>query len=238
MRAFVTLLAFALIVGLGGCSKKSDNPTGPTTSAAPSFPTETFKGPKTSSSDYNVGIVNGYVELANAYSGYFNVFAGTNATQNGNTWTWSITSGNESVTFSMTKQSDGSYHWNWVVNGTDQSTGRVYNNKILFEGTISSDGKNGEWKVYQDTTSLLAADFVWTTNSSGTLSGTLNIYQDNGSTIDEQYLIKNNSDGSGEVDLYSGTVPVYKATWKADGSGTWFTYDSATGAQTGTGTWS
>lgn len=238
MRTLTALLAFALLVGVGGCSKKSDNPTAPATTTAPSFPKETFKGPTTNSSDYNVGIVNGYVAVANAYSNYFNFFAGTNATQNGNTWTWSVTNGTESVVFSMTKQSDGSYTWKWVVNGTDQSSGRTYNNKTLFEGTVSADGKNGEWKVYQDTTSLLTADFVWATNSSGKLTGTLNLYHDDGSTIDTKYQIINNSDNSGEVDLYSGTVLVYKATWKADGSGTWTTYDSTSGNQTATGTWS
>ncbi len=237
MRTFATLLAFALIVGLGGCSKKTDNPAGPVNSTAPSFPTVTFKGPNTNSSDPNVSIIQGYVSLGNAYSNYFNVFAGTNATQSGNTWTWSETNGNESVTFSMTKQSSGSYSWKWVVNGTDQSSGRTYNNKTFFEGTVGADGKSGEWKVYQDTTSLLAADFVWATNSSGTLSGTLSIYQDDGSTVEEKYQIANNSDGSGEVDLYSGTILVYKATWQTNGSGTWITYDSTTGAQTGTGTW-
>jgi hypothetical protein len=233
---FTAVLAGTIV--LAGCSKSSSTtPTSSTTNTAPPFPSVTVSGPTTTSTEAHAQLAIGYAAEVNAYSstGLFGAFAGMNGTQNGNTWTWTITKGTLSVTFTETKQSDGSYTWSWVENGTDPSTKVVYTNWTFFSGNRTSDSKSGNWRVYQDNTTVVAADFSWTTNATGTLTGTVLGYT-NG-TLATKILVVNNSDKSGEVDVYAGTVLTFKATWIANGAGSWWTYDSGTGNQTGTGTW-
>jgi hypothetical protein len=231
-------IAVAVAVVLAGCSKSSTTPNSPVTqNTAPSFPSVTVSGPTTTSTEAHAQLAVGYAAEVNAYSnsGLFGAFAGMNGTQNGNTWTWTITEGTLGVTFTETKQSDGSYTWSWVENGTDPSTKVTYSNWTFFSGNRTSDGKNGDWKVYKDNTTVVAADFSWTTNASGTPTGTVLGYTSG--TLATKIAVVNNSDKSGEVDVYAGTVLTFKATWIASGAGSWWMYDSGTGTQTGTGTW-
>jgi len=244
MQTRLVLFTVGLIVAfvLSGCSKSSSStPTSPATTqnSAPSFPSVVVAGPTTTSSDPHATETVAYATSLNAYtsSGIFAAFTGTNGTQNGNTWTWTVSEGTLSVTFNETKQSDGSYTWAWIENGSNSSSHVTYNNWTFFSGNRSADGKNGEWKVFNDNTTTLSGDFVWATNASGTLTATLTAYNTSG-VLTGKYIVTNNSDKSGEVDVYTGTVLVFKATWVAAGSGTWWAYDSNSGAQTGTGTWS
>ncbi len=238
MQTRLSLLAIAIAVALvaAGCNKNSS--TAPQTTQAPTFPSVTFTGPTTNSSDSHAIQAKTYATSINAYSSgaLFAAFGGLNPAQSGNTWTWTVTEGTLTVTYSMTKQADGSYTWQWVENGTDQSSGAVYHNWVFFSGSRTADGKSGDWKVYQDSTTKLAADFSWSTNASSVLTGSLKIYDTNGTTIVEQLTVINNPGGSGEVDIYTGNVVTFKATWTSTGTGTWWTYDN-TGTQTGTGTW-
>jgi hypothetical protein len=242
IRFLLLAVALAAAIVLSGCSKSSSStPTSPgtTQNSAPAFPSIVVAGPKTTSSDAHATETVAYAASVNAYtnSGLFAAFTGTSGTQSGNTWTWTFTEATLSVTFNEIKQTDGSYTWSWIENGTNANTHVTYNNWTFFSGNRTADGKNGEWKVFNDNTSTLAGDFVWATNASGTLTATLSAYNSTG-TFTGRYIVTNNSDSSGEVDVYTGTVLVFKATWIAAGSGSWWTYDSGTGTQTGTGTWS
>ncbi|HEY6952531.1 MAG TPA: hypothetical protein VI758_08985 [Bacteroidota bacterium] len=233
---YFAVVATAVAVGMMGCSKSST--TAPVTPTAPAFPSVTFKGPATASTDANAQATIALATSANAYSNgaVFATFAGVNPAQSGNSWTWSYTAGNWSITFTETKQPDGSYTWQWVENGTNPNNHAVYSNWTFFSGSRSADGANGDWKVYYDSTTTLNAEFTWSTVS-GVKTGSLKVYASNGITITDQMTVINNTDGSGEVDVYTGAVVTYKSTWSANGSGTWWTY-SNTGTQTGTGTWS
>ncbi len=236
-RIHLTTAAIAITLLAAGCSKKSSAPTSPQT--APSFPSVAIKGPNTSSSDAHAQETVAYTTEVNALanSGLFGAFAGTNGVQAGNTWTWSVTEGTLTVTFNETLQNDGSYTWAWKENGTNSQTHVVYNNWVFFSGNRSADNKNGEWKVYNDNTTILAGDLTWSTNASNVLTSTLMTYDTTG-TLKGKIAITNNADNSGEVDYYVGAVMTFKATWTAAGTGTWWTYDSTSGNQTGTGTWS
>jgi hypothetical protein len=240
MRNTFLLFAVGALIALGtvGCSKKSSSPTQTTTTTPPAFPTVSFSGPKTTSTDTYAAITQEVATTPNQFNVFFSLFAGANATQNGNSWVWMYAVSGFTVTFTETLLSDGSYTWKLVENGKEPGTNITYSNKTLFEGTRSADGKSGEWKFYYDTTAALLSDFTWATTGSGTsttITGTMNLYDSSGAFL-EQNIIKNNSDGSGEVDQYLGTVLTFKAVWAANGSGQWWTYDF-TGVQSGTGTW-
>jgi hypothetical protein len=241
MHTKLYLLTIGIAIALvgAGCSKKSSSPTSPQTSNAPTFPSVVVKGPTTNSTDQYAQTTKAYATEANALTStaLFAAFSGLNPTQNGSTWTWTVTEQTLTVTFTETQQADGSLTWSWKQNGTDPQTQVVYNNWVFFSGTHNADGKSGDWKVYNDNTTTVAGDYAWSTNASGVLTATLTSYNTDG-TLDGKLVIVNNTDNSGEVDVYTGTVLTFKATWVASGSGTWWTYNSTSGTQTSTGTWS
>ncbi len=237
MRTFVTLLAFALVVSLGGCSKKADTVTGTgTQTQSPQIPAQHFSGPTTSSTDPYAQATITYATSINAMTSWSTAFSGLSATQNGNTWTWSYGTSAFTETYTATKLSDGSYSWKFVLNGQVDANSPNYNNKTLFEGTTSADGKSGTWKIYYDTSTTVLAQLDYSTDANGTVTGTYQEFDTDG-TLSGKIIVTNNSDKSGEVQYFDKTILVYKSTWQANGSGTWYTYDSTTGNQTGTGTW-
>jgi hypothetical protein len=123
--------------------------------------------------------------------------------------------------------------WKLVLNGVDPSDGVSYNNWTALQGTTSSDGKNGSFKAYEENKTTFELEFDWTTVNS-VLTGTHKEY-DNGAFTGRNVIV-NNPDNSGSMMLYTGAVNTKKATWIANGSGQWWSYNSS-GAQTGTGTW-
>ncbi|HTP79090.1 MAG TPA: hypothetical protein VMM57_01660 [Bacteroidota bacterium] len=233
-----TVLAIA--VCSSGCSKNSSSPTS-STGTAPGIPSVTFVGPTTTSTDTYAELTTSYALSANAYSSaFFAGFAAGSAKDNGGVWTWTVTANGVTVTFTATKQSDGSYAWKWSVNGTETGSGVTYNNWTFLNGTSSADGKSGEWKVYNDNATTLAADYVWAAGVNGSVTsetGTLSTYDATGSSVTAKLIVINRSDKTGEVDVYNNAVLVFKATWVANGSGQWTVYNSE-GTQTGTGSWS
>ncbi len=222
---------------LYGCSKSSST-TNPPSSTAPTIPSVTFSGPTTTSSDQYAQMTKSYALMFNGLSSYFTAYQGLHAAQNGNTWSWTYSNPatNFTGTLTVTQQSSGGYSWKLVLNGKESATDTVtYNNWTAMTGTTSSDGKSGSWTIYNENTAIIAALYTWSTSSSGTLTGTLKSYSNTG-TLEATITVTNNPDKSGEVDIYSGTTLVFKATWIANGSGQWWTYDNS-GTQTGTGTW-
>lgn len=231
----IAVLLFILVV-VQGCSKKDDSSPTEAKTNPPSLPKVEFKGPNTTSTDTYAQITKGYVSAFNGFSTIFTAYASVGATSSGNTWTWSATNGSLKVTFTATLQTDGSYSWKCHYDGT--YSGKTYSNWAVWEGTTSADGKSGNWQIYDEdlpATKTLVAKYEWATNSSGTLTGTFWSY-DNGALSDRLVVI-NNADGTGEVYSYSGTVLTFKSKWSANGTGQWWMYNSTTGSQTGSGSW-
>lgn len=240
MRTRLFLLTIGIVIALvaAGCNKKSSSPTAPQTTA-PTFPLVTIKGPNTNSTDQYAQTTKATCASVSALTtpAFLGALITVNPTQSGNTWTWSATEGTLTITSTATKQSDGSYTWSAKLNGMNPSDSVTYNNWVALTGSSSADGKSGDFKSYVVNATTLEGDFTWTTNASGVLTATLQSYSSDGSTVTGKLVITNNSDNSGELDVYTGTVLTFKSTWVAAGSGTWWTYSVTTGAQTGTGTW-
>lgn len=239
-RRLVGLYAIVLAASfIGGCSKSSNgtNPTGPGTTTAPHLATPTFTGPNTTSDSLGAIEAKSLSATMNFQVAFAESFQTGQAKQNGSTWSWTYHSSTSSftATWSAVKQSDGSYSWSLVFNGQTDSV--TYNNWTFLKGTTSSDGKSGNCTIYYSNTSSIGIQFNWTTASNGTVTGTVLVYNASGA-VTEKVVITNNTDKSGEVDVYTGAQMTFKATWQSNGSGQWWEYDPSSGAQVYYGTWS
>jgi hypothetical protein len=224
-----------MLIGSTGCKDEKSNPSesNPNTSAAPSVPHPTFKGPNTTSTDPNAQMAKSYATTMNGVMSSSTAFSAIPAQQTGNTYTWTYSVGGETYTFTGIKQSDGSYTWTLVYTGS--SYGTAVTNFTLWQGTTSADGKNGNWTFYEPGHAGKTDGLVYTTDASNVLTGTWYVY-DTGGALSSKLIIVNNPDGSGNVEQYSnGTVMNYKCVWIANGSGTWYTYPG--GVETVGGVW-
>ncbi len=231
------VLGLALVLVAAGCSKKS-SPTAPQATTPPTFPTVTLKGPQTTSTDtFAVKTRSDIANLnATVTSPYIGLLLLVTPVHNGNTWTWTVTEGTLAISATATTQSDSTNAWTAKINGTVPGDTVAYNNWTAISGTSSADGKSGSFNTYNPNSTTLAGMAVWTTSSTGQLVATFSVFSQ-GIMVGKS-IVTNNADNSGELDEYEGTTLVFKSTWVAAGSGTWWTYDSNTGVQTRTGTWS
>jgi hypothetical protein len=235
MKKLLLILVSFLLLFIFGCSS-DDNPAS-NSGTAPGAPAVQVSGPSGTSTDQHALMARQYAMVVNGFASYASAYGQAGGTQNGNTWTWSATQGTFSYTMTAVKESNGSYSWKLVLNGTPQGSPDGYDNWTAMEGSTSADGKSGSWTIYQVNSTIKAAYFIFSTDANGTLTADLTAYNDRG--VEEgKYVFINNTDGSGELSFYDGTVRVLKVTWIANGSGSWWTYNSTTGAETGTGTWS
>ncbi|MGE5430893.1 MAG: hypothetical protein ACM3QX_07455 [Syntrophomonadaceae bacterium] len=236
MKKLYTLVVLLLMSFLiASCSKKDDNPNGPgTNDTAPGIPTVTFKGPNTNSTDQFALLTKSSVESMNAYPMlFYGVFASIPPSNSDGKWQWVVKPGGTATeTFTASKNSDGSFTWKLILNGTIDNNS--YNNWKALEGTTSADGKNGNWKIFDDNTTILVGEFNWSTNSGGILSGTMLSY--NNGVASGKIEVVNNPDNSGSLKVYGETnVLEFLSTWKADGTGTWHSYDN--GVEKTNGNW-
>lgn len=228
----------AAAVLLTGCSKSS-NPAGPN-GQPPQLTAPTFGGPNVSSSGADTSSValsvNDLATTFNAVAaGYTKIFQQAGSPkQSGSTWTWSISTSAYSMTFTAT-QSDTTYNWTSVVNGTYQ--GIAYDNWTAFEGSETVSGANGNWTLFNSNATTPLSKVTWSTDGSGNRTGTIISYDSTGVQVGK-YVFTNNKDNSGELEEYTtGTTPVLKVTWTGNGSGAWWKYDDK-GNVIASGTWS
>lgn len=211
----LTWLSFLLIVALvlAGCEKKAT--TEPDTTTPPIIPTVRFSSPS-ASGDQCTQMAYTYVQGANAMSVYTMMFAGQTPTRNGDIWTWQAVQGSLTVRVTATITSTG-LQWQMILNGTDPDDGTVYNNWVALQGTSSADGKSGSWTIYEDNTTVIAAQFVWSTSSAGVLTGTFTGYDQGQQSY--RLVAVSNANGSGSVtySMYSNGqwVQQFNATWSA-----------------------
>ncbi len=228
-------LLFALILGftVAGC-KKDSTTTGPSTQK-PTAPVITVTGPKTQSSDTHALQAQSYAGMVNGFAGFAQPYAQMPGTQNGNVWTYTYTVGTFTVTMTATVATNGDAAWKLVYNGTEPGDTTVFHNWVAMEGTTTADGKSGNWKIYYLNSTVLEALFTFSTNAAGAVTSELAVYDEH-SVLQAKYKFINNKDGSGELDLYTGTTLIQKITWTSTGSGSWWTYDN-NGNQTGHDVW-
>ena len=145
-------------------------------------------------------------------------------------WVWEQTHNTFTVRLVAWVEDDGTQKWELYFNGVDPQTETPYNNVKILEASLSRDGKAGTFKVFDPVTQTLRFTYSWTVEQDGTIRATL-------TTGENQRLdIVNNPDGSGELVVYIDGVKRLEASWNADGSGSWASYDE-NGQQTGSGSW-
>ncbi len=239
MQKLCVLFATITFFFLAGCSKDSSS-TGPAPQqqAGPTVPTATFKGPQTSNtSDAHASMAIGYANAMNALMSPAAAFSGQTAVNAGNTYTWTYTAGTLTETFTAIRQGDGSYTWSWTLSGVE-GTHNYGSGWTFWTGTTSADGKSGSWTFYEFGTTGKVADLVYTTNASNVLTGTWQTY-DTSSVVTSKLVLTNNADNSGEINAYSDATHLYyKATWLANGTGSWWIYNSDGVTVASQGTWS
>lgn len=230
------LMVLAFLVA--GCSKSS-SPTGPA-AKPPDLTAPTFKGPDLTSASadtsYGAQFAGQLAATFNAVAtGYTGIFAQAGSpSQSGSTWTWTINGGAYTITFTAT-QSDTTYKWKYVVDGT--YNGFAYSKWTAFEGSETASGANGDWTLYNNGTTTPLSTVSWSTNSNGNLTGTIIGYDTTGAETDK-YVFVNNKDNSGELEEYAnGSTLIMKVTWTSSGTGAWSEYDDK-GNLIGSGTWS
>ncbi len=229
-----------LLAGLVASCSKSSSPTSGGT--APVLKAPTFAGPSTTSasSDTSIGAQTSIsaAALFNATaSGYLGFYTGAGS-QSGNTWTWAYSVQGFTATWTATSSSSG-YNWKLVYNGTLASNGSstTFSNWTVINGSESSDGKTGSWTIYYPNTATVAYQVSWSTDASGTLTGTI-VANDTTGTLQAKYVFTNKTDKSGELKYYTGTVLTLDATWTSSGSGQYTEWDDTGTTVIASGTWS
>lgn len=212
------VLVLVVAVAFSGCLQK--NSTGG--SATPQFPSfVNFQGPASANTPADL---QNYINTFNANTGLafsYLTFAQLQTPKvDGNTTTWTITSGDLVATIEAVKDND-SADWTFKLNGTDQG-GTVYDHWTLMSGTSSMDGKSGTMHIYDQKSEEIAL-FEWSEDSNANKNAQLTIY----GSPNSEYDLVNNSDHSGSIDVFSGSAKTYHAVWAANGSGSWEEYDSS-----------
>jgi len=232
MRKLLLAGLAVAMTAMVGCDKKDNNPTSPG-GTAPTIPVIQIQTsiPDTTTNPYAQS-ARSQVAATNAYFSFGSIFNSMQATNSGNTWTWTYTAGGLTETFTATKQGDGSYTWKLTMNGSDGS--HTYSNYTLYEGASSADGKSGNWAIYSygDTTYV---KFQWSTDASGVLTGTMDDM--NGSTVANRMVITSRPDKSGQIVWYQATSTMQeKWVWLTTGHGSFYTYPTP-GDANPVGTW-
>lgn len=225
-KLFSVLVVLTAMTLLAGCDKES-NPIDDTPSKKPTAPTLSMSGPNTNSTNQFALQAQSFSQMFNGYAQFFTAFASLEGEQNGNTWTYTYNFGTITETITVTQQSDGSYTWAVIFNGTDGEV--TYNNWKAMEGTSSADSKSGSWKVYTENSTQLEAELAWNTDAQGNETGMLKSYT-NG-VLNEQLDIVNNIDGSGSMKMYqkkNSSNDLFlniEITWIANGTGAYTVYN-------------
>jgi len=225
---FLALLLSLVAMVFSGCLEQ--NGTG--SSTLPQFPTVvTFLGPSSPNAPQELGT---YVSQFNANTtmafSYLTLARLQKPHTEGNTTTWTITSGQLVATIQAVK-GDDSADWTFELNGTDQS-GNTYDHFQFMTGTSTMDGKTGTLHIF-DASGTEIGLFEWSETDGGVKTADLTVY----GSPNTKYSLLNNADHSGSLDVFKGTVKTYHAEWNASGAGTWQKYD-ANGSVSDSGSWS
>ncbi len=221
-------LGLALVAMLvSGCLEQN----GSGSSSAPQFPTVvSFLGPSSPNAPQEIGT---YINQFNANTAmafsYLTLARLQKPHTEGNTTTWSITSGQLVATITAVKNGD-SADWTFELNGTD-SQGTTYDHFQLMTGTSTMDGKSGTLHIF-DLSGTEIGLFEWNDADGGVKTANLTVY----GNPNTRYLLINNADHSGTLEVFAGTTKTYHAEWNASGAGSWKKYN-ADGSVADSGNW-
>ncbi|MCB0278516.1 MAG: hypothetical protein KDD94_03390 [Calditrichaeota bacterium] len=183
--------------------------------------------PDTTSNPYALAVKN-IVESLGFYFQPINSLIGAmdgyDWTYNNNTYRYTFQFEGGSFTYEIIENENGSYTFNYIVNGSYGST--TVTDFVLFSGTYSADGGQGNWSMYDlDQNDDPYVYFTYTWSIDGNSTGfTITEYSGPG-VIYGTYSIVVNTDGSGTLNYVENSVTRQSATWAADGHGTVNYYD-------------
>ena len=230
MRKLHLLAVFVALVALifNGCLE----PNSGGRASVPHFPTVvTFFGPSSPNAPQELGT---YVSQFNANTAlafsYLTLARLQTPHTEGNTTTWTITSGQLVATITAVKNDD-SADWTFELNGTDQG-GTTYDHFQFMTGTSTMDGKSGTMHIF-DASGTEIGLFEWSETDAGVKSADLTVY----GSPNTRYSLVNNADHSGTLDVFEGTTKTYHAQWNTSGAGSWEKYN-ADGSVADSGSWS
>lgn len=220
------LLSIVLCLGLGfgftSCKddeKDSDEQKAPVKVMIPKIETSI----SANHTDDNARSLKSTIESLNYMSGMFlNFYEGFDGFQwvkNGNTYTWQQTAGSEAIKYVVT-DNGASYLVQFYITGNMGSYQVA--NALLFEGSYTKDGKSGNWKMYEftsSTASFIDISYEWTTTSAGVLTGRMKMWDSATDTLPDSYEVAINSDKSGAAIFKENDIKVWSALWNKNGSG-------------------
>ncbi len=235
------LITTVLIIGLllGACSSdKKDSSTSQQEQPPQGVDFEPVEIPANmlQSSDPNVQIVVSYINLVNLFQywtssltppGQVTKVGLVESSTDGPPWIYTWSQQGITVTLKITIENN-QYHWLLTYTGVIE--GYEYNNAKVFEAWQDMNGTTGKMVLYNPDDNSQAAEWTWEKAENGTVTLHYKDYTDS-----FELTVVQNADLSGYLEVYEDSMLTFKATWNADGSGTWWTYDN--GTQTGTGTW-
>ena len=216
-RWISVLLVTGLIVA--GCGDKSKNPTEPEKEQTAVPEVVVVKGPTSQNAPPQVKMATNMMSnMANLGHSFLAAVQSTQGTKTGDSYVWTYTEGQATVTFISTPTGDG-INWEVKLNGVYGDV--QVQNFVYLKGFSSSDGKSGWWEGYDLDTGEKAIRYEWTTDNQGTVHATLTTYGDSPA----KFEVVNNKDGSGSLVVYQNGVKTLQATWQANGSGTYTVWD-------------
>jgi len=242
----VVFTASLLLAGISCSKKESSSPAAPASNNPPQLDVEEVTLPQamTNSSDTKAQEAAGYVNTANSFTQYMQFLSPSSSagalraesSYQGPPWnyTWTVDDGQDNnYTVDLTiDENDTLYTWKVIVSGTID--GAAINNFMLISARQGKDDSSGYLIMYDPSTAAMSVRIDW--------------YRSGGDYV-LQYQMFNNSrvvvnsyhDGTGRVSYYEwngSSYPLrFQATWNADGSGEWWTYNSS-GVNDGSGSWS
>lgn len=162
----------------------------------------------------------------------FNLYEinGVNRTGPHPDWRWTTKLGTWTVTSAANIISENSVSWNLKI--SFDNAGVDY--WIAANGQTNLDGKIGtSWRSYDFATrsDKLVSTASWQLDKQGELS----LYTEDSEGIRNE--LRHNLDGHLNLIVRQTGAKMFEAVWDSTGSGSWNTYNTTTGEETGSGTW-
>ncbi len=233
-----------LFMLLGGCSKDDDTTNVSPQKDPPVYAGKTVTPPDAliQSSDPGAQEAAMYISMANSFAnmagGYMTPpgkssgFKSTNGDGPPWVYSWDVNdeSGTYTITLTINEDSEGS-DWNMKITGVVD--GNTFTNFTYISGWQSSDGKAGNFTIYDWDTQDIAFTMSWTTDDNNVYTLTVEFPEDS------KIVITSNPDNSGTIEFYEWTGNdfglSFKAVWDTAGHGEYWEYEN--GEVTEHGTW-
>ncbi len=229
---FVTLLVLSGLL-LFSCSKKDSTTSKDSEQPPEQIQVESISVPANmaQSSDPYAQMTVNFITALNGFQQYVTSLTprGTLSGNDGPPWEYQWTAQGYTAKLVITIENN-QYHWKLSFSGS--YNGQQVDNATYMEAWQNLDGKWGKLVVYDFMNQgATIAQWEWQEDDTGKLTFTYQEFTNN-----TKIIVVQNPDLSGSLEMWNGTVLSFKATWNADGSGSWWTYDD-NGNETGTGTW-